>query len=370
MSRPAIATELRVLISGLCDWRSCLLSKLVLLLGVSYIFGPLDLIPDRTPIIGHFDEIGFLMAGFVGSRYLIPRQNEDRYLDLWTTRLKLSVRPGPWQRLQFLLQIAQADVSNFFLYQYRDVDAFLITGKNSGTHWLKFMLSCALAKQYRVPPPRRSSGSEADAIISHPLWPRRYVHVPRIGSSHTIPSIAFAWPWLTRRIEFGPVVVLVRDIRDAMLSHYGKWRHEYQVSFAQYVRGDPSGQRYRADIWWYTHFFNRWGDLAAARPNQILVVRYEDLKENPEPWLRRIATHLDIDVNDDAIATALRFVSRDAMRALLDPTNTEIIIPPDDTGPPAFCTRHDMTFMRNTFADYLRYDYGYPHLSSDDTEEA
>jgi hypothetical protein len=58
------------------------------------------------------------------------------------------------------------------------------------------------------------------------------------------------------------------------------------------------------------------------------------------------------------------------MRALLDPTNTEIIIPPDDTGPPAFCTRHDMTFMRNTFADYLRYDYGYPHLSSDDTEEA
>ena len=95
MSRPAIATELRVLISGLCDWRSCLLSKLVLLLGVSYIFGPLDLIPDRTPIIGHFDEIGFLMAGFVGSRYLIPRQNEDRYLDLWTTRLKLSVRPGP-----------------------------------------------------------------------------------------------------------------------------------------------------------------------------------------------------------------------------------------------------------------------------------
>ena len=137
-----IATELRVLISGLCRLALCPV-QLVLLLGVSYIFGPLDLIPDRTPIIGHFDEIGFLMAGFVGSRYLIPRQNEDRYLDLWTTRLKLSVRPGPWQRLQFLLQIAQADVSNFFLYQYRDVDAFLITGKNSGTHWLKFMLSCA-----------------------------------------------------------------------------------------------------------------------------------------------------------------------------------------------------------------------------------
>jgi hypothetical protein len=96
------------------------------------------------------------------------------------------------QRLQFLDRIVQADFSNFFLYQYRRVDAFLVTGKNSGKHWLKFALSCAFARQYRVPQPNRSSGREADAIIIHPRWPHSYKHMSRIGSSHTIPSIAFA----------------------------------------------------------------------------------------------------------------------------------------------------------------------------------
>jgi hypothetical protein len=363
MSQRSITTELRILMTGLLDWRSCLLSKIVLLLGISYLFEPLDLIPDRLPIVGHFDEIGFVVAGFVGSRYLIPKSNEERYLDLWGARLTLSACPGVWQHVQFLVRIVQADVSNFFLYQYRDVDAFLITGKNSGTHWLKFMLSCALARQYRVPPPGHSSGREADAIISHPRWPHRYTHIPRIGSSHTIPSIAFAWPGLTRRFEFPPVVVLVRDIRDAMASHYGKWQHEYQVSFSQYVRGDPSGERYRADLWWYMHFFNRWGDLAAACPDRVLVVRYEDLKTAPEVWLRRIASHIPVDMSDDAVATGLRFVGREAMRMWLDPTNTEVVIPPDDARGDVVFVRDDLEFLHNAFVRYLRHDFGYERVN-------
>ncbi len=359
MSLRCITTDLRILVTGLLDWRACLLSKLVLLLGISYLFVPLDLIPDRLPIVGHFDEIGFVVGGFVGSRYLIPKPSEASYLDLWDARLQLAVRPGLWQRLQFLIRIVQADVSNFFLLQYRRVDGFLVTGKNSGTHWLKFMLSCALARQYRVPPPSHSSGREADAIISHPRWPHRYEHMPRIGSSHTIPSIVFAWPWVMRRFEFRPVVVLVRDIRSAMASHYGKWQHEYQVPFAQYVRGDPTGVRYRADIWWYMHFFNRWGDLAAACPDLVLVVRYEDLKASPEACLRRIAIHFHIDMSDDAVATALRFVGRDAIRARLDPTNTEVVIPPDDARPDVTFARDDGEFLRSAFARHLRHDFGY-----------
>jgi hypothetical protein len=364
MSQRAITTELRVLIASLLDWRSCLLSKLVLLLGIGYLFSPFDLIPDRIPIIGHFDEIGFVVGGFVGSRLLIPKPNYDRYLDIWDARRKVSVSPGPWQHLQFLIRIARADVSNFFLYQYRRVHGFLVTGKNSGTHWLKFMLSCALAVQHGVPPPSHSSGRDADAIISHPSWPQRYPQIPHIGSSHTIPSIAFTWPWLTRAVPFRPVVVLVRDVRSAMASHYVKWQNEYQVPFADFVRGDPSGERYRADIWWYMHFFNRWGDLARAHPAAVLVVRYEDLKADPEACLRRVAAHMQLDLHDGAIATALRFGGRDAMRTLLDPTNAEIIIPPDDAALAAVYTPEDEAFMRNTFARYLRHDFGYGHLAS------
>lgn len=52
--------------------RVCPLSKLAVLLGVGYWFGPIDLIPNRLPYIGYLDQIGILAAGLVTARALIP----------------------------------------------------------------------------------------------------------------------------------------------------------------------------------------------------------------------------------------------------------------------------------------------------------
>jgi hypothetical protein len=51
---------------------SCLWSKLALALGIAYSFGPIDLIPDRIPIFGHLDEAGFIIAGLIVARLLVP----------------------------------------------------------------------------------------------------------------------------------------------------------------------------------------------------------------------------------------------------------------------------------------------------------
>ena len=144
-----------------------------------------------------------------------------------------------------------------------------------------------------------------------------------------------------------------------MVSHYMKWKWEYRVQFAHYVRGDPSGASYRADIWWFMHFFNRWGDLATAHPETVLIVRYEDLQNDTEAILRRIASHLRIDLDREAMATALRFVSRNAIRELLDPVDAEIVVPPADTAAGVFYSPGDEQFIRNAFARYLRHDFGY-----------
>jgi hypothetical protein len=300
-----------------------------------------------------------VIGGFVGCRLLIPKTSDNASVEFRQNRPSVSVCPALWQHVQFVIRVARGDVSNFFLYQHRQVHAFLITGKNSGTHWVKFMLSCALARQFGVSPPLHSSGPDADAVISHPRWPHRYPHMPRIGSSHTIPSIAFRWRCLTRPVPFRPVVVLVRDITTAMMSHYVKWQGEYQVPLADYVRGDPSGRRFRADIWWYIHFFNRWGDLAAAHPTKVLVVRYEDIQNDPEAALRCIAEHLRVKLDKAAIDSALLFASRDAIRAALDPTNTEIIVPDDGTNLSIVYGPRDEAFMWNVFVRYLRHDFGY-----------
>lgn len=46
--------------------------RLAVIAGISYLFLPVDLIPDRIPLFGHLDEAGFLLSGFVSARLLMP----------------------------------------------------------------------------------------------------------------------------------------------------------------------------------------------------------------------------------------------------------------------------------------------------------
>jgi hypothetical protein len=262
-------------------------------------------------------------------------------------------------KIQFNTKILRADLANFFLYQFRCVDGFLITGKNSGTHWLKFMLSCAIAHEFGVSPPRFSSGVEANAIIGHPSRPPMYAALPRIGSAHTIPSKAFAWRWLNRLAPHPPVVLLVRDIRSAMLSNYVKWKDSYNVPLSDYVRGDPSGKRFIADIWWYIHFFNRWGTIQQKRPENVLILRYEDLLQDPATALSLAARHWGLHLSPPAIDAAMPYASRKGIAEKLDPAFGETVIPAPSAKRMLGFANADHDFIDDMFAKHLRHSLGY-----------
>ena len=51
---------------------SCPLSKIALVIGIGYWFGPVDLIPNRIPYYGYLDQISFVLAGLVAARSLVP----------------------------------------------------------------------------------------------------------------------------------------------------------------------------------------------------------------------------------------------------------------------------------------------------------
>jgi hypothetical protein len=271
-----------------------------------------------------------------------------------------------WVRLQVRIALIWRglliDLSNFHLLQYRSVSGFLVSGKNSGTHWLRFMLSHAMARRYGLAPPVHSSGRSSEDFVGHPRWPRQHPELPFIASSHNLPSSILSWGWVRWLFDLPPVVVLVRDPKEAMLSHYVKWHEVLSLSLHDYICNSSTKRKQLADGWWYIDFFNRWGRMAKSAPDHVLVVRYEDLQNAPEYWLGRISDHVGLGLDAAAIAAAMEVSTREAVRSTLDPAYGEAIVP--DAGERSrirLPVAEDAVLTRQ-FDDHLHYDFGYDHV--------
>lgn len=66
--------EMRLAVAAGRMPRACASSIAAFLACASYLFIPIDIIPDRTPWIGHLDETFFLVLGLGVARALLPRE--------------------------------------------------------------------------------------------------------------------------------------------------------------------------------------------------------------------------------------------------------------------------------------------------------
>ena len=252
--------------------------------------------------------------------------------------------------------------TNLSLLKYYDFQGFLITGQNSGTHWIKWMLSHALAHRYDVEPPRYFNNDSSNDLIGHPKHERIHPHLPRIASSHSIPAYALDWSWLRAIRRPPPYAVVVRDVRDVLVSNYEKWRAEYGVPFSRYVAGDPRGDAYVCDVWWYVRFMNRWGEIARRHPAETLVLRYEDFRKDPLENLRRLARHFRLDLQDSDLLAGVAVGSKDYMMARQDPQIAERPIRPDGAEGARFSPR-DLAVLADILDRNLKHDFGYRYFS-------
>jgi Sulfotransferase family len=251
------------------------------------------------------------------------------------------------------------DLSRFHLLHYGDrVDGFLISGHNSGTHWLRFMLSTAIASRLDLPRPAYSSGPESDVYIGHARHRRRFPQAPKIGSSHHMPSRLIALLGALHILRLPPVVLLVRHIPDSLLSYFFKWREAKQLGdLDSYVARRPRAQG--VDVWWFIRFFNRWGALKRVFPRQVLVVRYEDVERDPETWLRRIWAHWGVELTDTDLAAALEVSSHAVVKAHLDPAYGEDVAPDRSARQACRFGAPDMAVLERRFAQHLHHAFGY-----------
>ena len=186
----------------------------------------------------------------------------------------------------------------------------------SGTHWLKHMLACAMARHFNIAPPQFN---HANDIIGGPRDPVVHEQIPRILSSHSI-----AHPWLrsstlARALALPPYVVLVRDLRASLISNYVKWQHRYQMPFSDFLSGDPDGRRFNSDIWWTIRFLNAWGRVYQSRPEHVTVVRYEALRADPEAELARVVAAFGLPLSAEDINHGINMSGKQEMAAKDDP---------------------------------------------------
>ena len=260
-------------------------------------------------------------------------------------------------------RVWQDNWTNFAVRRHGAYTGFLITSKNSGTHWVKYMLAIALADTYRVPRPAYFS---EDAVRPYIGWPKdlaTYPELPRLAFSHSIPHRLADWGWARSLIGLPPYALCVRHPMAILASHYAKWAYDIKVNWLTYLRGDPAGNRYRCDLYWLARFWNRWGEMEARYPASILRVQYEETRKDPRATLDAIVKHWGIALTPEAIDAALAEGTKEAMAKKIDPAAEPNVLQQRSRSLAEQFSGEAMDIYRARIAALFRHDLGYDLLA-------
>jgi hypothetical protein len=252
---------------------------------------------------------------------------------------------------------------NFSVLRHGGFDGFLVTSKNSGTHWMMYMLSVALSDTFGVQRPKYFSENALRPYLGFPTDAPVFPELPRLARSHTIPHRLADWDLARNLARLPPYVLGVRHPMSILASHHAKWEYDIQVDWLEYLRGDPDGKRFRCDLYWLARFWNRWGDIKARHPATVLAVRYEDTRANPRASLEAIASHWGIALTPAAIESALAEGTKEAMAAKTDPDGEPNVIQNRQVPLAELFAGEAMEIYSGHIRSLFRHDLGYDLLA-------
>ncbi|ABI75807.1 hypothetical protein HNE_0131 [Hyphomonas neptunium ATCC 15444] len=252
---------------------------------------------------------------------------------------------------------------NFSILRHGAFDGFLVTSKNSGTHWMMYMLSVALADSYGIERPKYYSENALRPYIGFPTDKPVYPQLPRLARSHTIPHRLADWDWARRLAGLPNYVLGIRHPMAILASHHAKWEYDIQVSWLDYLKGDPGGARFRCDLYWLARFWNRWGEIEAAYPETILKVQYEETQRNPRATLEAIAAHWGIALTPEAIKAALFAGTKEEMAKKADPDGEPNVLQNRKQSLAELFTGEAMDIYTAHIRTLFRHDLGYDLLT-------
>jgi Sulfotransferase domain len=193
-------------------------------------------------------------------------------------------------------------------------DAVIVSFGKSGRTWLRVMLS----RFYQV----KHSLAQHHLIGFDNLHARNRA-IPKIFFTHDNYLKDFTGHADNKSDYYNKkVVLLVRNPADVAVSQYFQWKYRMRPG-KKLINDYPSADiplydfvmRPNAGLPKVIEFMNGWA-RELRRLKHLLVVRYEDMRADPEEALRRIVEFIGTPGTPEEIAEAVSFASVENMRAL------------------------------------------------------
>jgi hypothetical protein len=181
-------------------------------------------------------------------------------------------------------------------------DVFIASYPKSGITWTRFVLFEILSG---LPAGFKSTNQLMTGIGQHTKGLRLLPGGGRLIGTHE-----------QYRNDYGRAIYVVRDARDVLLSEFAF------LKALEYFRGDldkfistfllTCGSAYGYGPW--QRHVSSWLDSPIAGVEKLLVVRYEDLRQDPVAWFTRMTEFLGVDVDQEKIKLAVENNSIQKMR--------------------------------------------------------
>jgi len=182
-------------------------------------------------------------------------------------------------------------------------DSFIVSYPRSGSTWLRFLLGHLIRKS-------TVTFQNLEKVI-----PDIHVNSSRFLASMARPRLMKSHEYFDPR--YGKVLYLVRDPRDVALSYYRYYlkvrRFPDGYSMSLYIHAFLSGELQAWGSW--AQNVTSWLAVRGNDP-RFLLLRYEDLCENPVQELSRVAAFLDLRHTTDQLLSAIELCSAERMRRL------------------------------------------------------